>query len=504
MGTDHLIQGDWVGPHWPEYSDEMAFEVLDHAADLGINFFDTSPIYVGSVEYKLGQWRAQRRETHPNENHHILSKGGFPFDLFWMQSLPEGSHSSELISSLDTLNSTQFPAGTYASRLYGSEDLIAERVAEEMGHTTNNLDGDVTIYLMHRDDGDAIGFNPVVRETTPVKTIMSALSKESISSKAWMFGWSNWLTPRIDESVVLSKANADLIRPVINSPYFSLFEMSDRSIHALGVQVTHQEMMDEDFQKGIKIMPYSPLGGFSILDKPEPKWDNAKLAAKEKYDNGDPYWQNVYHSIFTEANKQRWNRLVEFSETFNKMHSTNYSLDQMMNAYVLAHPRTDLLAIGPITKEQLNRTVESLSLSQSLTPEDLEFLYSGQMNDSAVEVFVFHWFSLFDRNAPVTEFLPKLSDEVDMKFPEATLESHEDFKDWYAGVLETVETASHDIQDLEISKVSEALYQIDLVVLWKAKNFDGTNVEFRAQQHWEVQVGSDGPKIKKYLVSEAQ
>ena len=46
--------------------------------------------------------------------------------------------------------------------------------------------------------------------------------------------------------------------------------MSKRTIHAGGIQVTHKEMMDENFQKGIKIMPYSPLGGFSIFDKPEP------------------------------------------------------------------------------------------------------------------------------------------------------------------------------------------------------------------------------------------
>jgi len=40
---------------------------------------------------------------------------------------------------------------------------------------------------------------------------------------------------------------------MINSPYFSLFEMSDQTIHALGSQVTHAEMMDPNFLAGIKI-----------------------------------------------------------------------------------------------------------------------------------------------------------------------------------------------------------------------------------------------------------
>ncbi|MCB0367533.1 MAG: aldo/keto reductase [Bdellovibrionaceae bacterium] len=377
MGTDHLIQGGWVHPGWPEYSDAKAFEVLDHAADLGINFFDTSPIYVGGVEYRLGKWREQRRKQHPSKDIYVLSKGGFPFDLFWSQNFPPGSHSAELRQALSLIKQGDYPAGTYASRLFGDSGQIVERVSEEMGHTLNNLNGEVTVYLMHRDDGDAVEFDPVKRKKTPVKTIMESLSDSRIRSKAWMMGWSNWVADRVDQSVQISRAQPNLIRPTINSPYFSLFEMSKRSIHALGVQVTHQEMMDPNFQKGIKIMPYSPLGGFSILDKPAPQWENAKAHAYDKFLKGDPYWKNVYHSIFTSENEARWHRVVTFTEVFNQKYGTSYTVDQMLNAYVLAHPRTDLLAIGPITNEQTDRTVRSIDLSKQLSPQDLEYLYSG-------------------------------------------------------------------------------------------------------------------------------
>lgn len=380
MGTDHLIQADWVYPGWPESSDAKVYEVLDHAANLGINFFDTSPIYVGGVEYRLGKWKKDRKLNYPNEKHHVLSKGGFPFDLFWFQDIPAGENSPELNQQLLKHTPGKFPPGTYASRLYGPLKQIKERVSEELGHTLNNLDGDVTVYLLHRDDGDSVGFKEVKRKKTSVKTIMEALSSNEIKDKVWISGWSNWKTSRVNESIELSQRYTKLMRPVINSPYFSLFEMSKRSIHALGVQVTHKEMMNPNFQKDIKIMPYSPLGGFSILDKPAPKWENAKSDAKQKYDNGDPYWGNVYHSIFTIENKKRWHRVVKFTKGFNKKNSTNYTVDQMINAYVLAHPRTDMLAIGPVTKEQLSRTVESLKLSKMLTKIDLEFLYSGEKN----------------------------------------------------------------------------------------------------------------------------
>lgn len=377
MGTDHLIQGGWVSPGWPEYSDTKAFEVLDHAASLGINFFDTSPIYVGSVENRLGKWKEKRKQKFPEQEIHILSKGGFPFDLYWSQKSPTGKNSLEIEEALSSFEPGQFPPGTYASRLFGSTEQISERVAEELGHTINNLNGDITIYLMHRDDGDAVGFAEVPRDKTPVEKIMEALSSEGIRDKVWMLGWSNWETPRVEKSLQVKEKSPELIRPVINSPYFSLFEMSQRTIHALGVQVTHKEMMDPEFQKGIKIMPYSPLGGFSIIDKPEPQWENAKANAKEKHDRGDPYWQNVYHSIFTEENEKRWYRVLEFTKKFNKVNKSSYTVDQMINAYALAHPRVDMLAIGPITKEQLDRTVESLKLSTILSKQDLEYLHSG-------------------------------------------------------------------------------------------------------------------------------
>ena len=62
-------------------------------------------------------------------------------------------------------------------------------------------------------------------------------------------------------------------------------------------------------------------------------------------------------------------------DRFNKQHGTSYTLDQLMNAYVLAHERTDFLTIGPLSVEQLNRTLGALKLSKQLTPEDLKYLY---------------------------------------------------------------------------------------------------------------------------------
>ncbi|PIP94869.1 MAG: hypothetical protein COW00_14525 [Bdellovibrio sp. CG12_big_fil_rev_8_21_14_0_65_39_13] len=411
MGTDHLIQGNWVKEGQPENTQEEAYAVLDEAVKNGINFFDTSPIYVGGVEHSLGQWRASREKSaqadqfyyspqlNPDRKLYVLSKGGFPFDLYWAKSLEAGVHSPELIDTLKKkgilapgaeLSLTQstplknVPTGTYASRLFGDYEQIRKRTGVELGHTLNNLNGDITVYLMHRDDGDAVDFQEVPRPKMDINIILKAIGSHKAEGKFWMHGWSNWKTDRINKSLQLVQKNKKLPKPIINSPYFSLFEMSPRTIHALAVQVTHKEMMNPNFEKGIKIMPYSPLGGFSILDKPEPKWENAKAAAKKKLDSGDAYWKNVFDAIFTKDNEARWNRVVEFTKVFNLKHETQYTVDQMMNAYVLAHPRTDLLAIGAITKEQVKRTVKSLELAKRLTPNFLDYLYAG-VKDSEVE-----------------------------------------------------------------------------------------------------------------------
>ncbi|PKK88798.1 MAG: hypothetical protein CVV64_17085 [Candidatus Wallbacteria bacterium HGW-Wallbacteria-1] len=385
MGTDHVAQEDWYGADSRKITEEYVHELFDEAARLGINLFDTSPIYVGDIENKLGKWMNSWRGKNPDKKVYSLSKGGFPFDLYWSKRLPDGVNSNcvqELLKARGIMAEgdaelPNVPNGTYISRLFGDDRQIAARIGEEISHTLKNLGGAPTVYLMHRDDGDFINFEAVKRSQSSVLDIMEALSSKELHQQFTFLGWSNWKPHRIMRSLNLAETRPDLAKPVFNSPYFSLFEMSERSIHAGGIQVTHEEMMNENFLRGIKIMSYSPLGGISILDRPESCWVNARKDARKKYAQGDPYWKNVYHAIFTCANEARYNRVEMFTNEFNRKHSTSYTIDQMVNAYALAHKRTDFLVVGPLTIEQLRRTVGSLKLARMLTDKDLDFLYYG-------------------------------------------------------------------------------------------------------------------------------
>jgi aryl-alcohol dehydrogenase-like predicted oxidoreductase len=227
---------------------------------------------------------------------------------------------------------------------------------------------------MHRDDADFFNYAKVERPQTPASTILAALAAPELRSKYKMTGVSNWDTPRVNEALAAADRDPALPRPVLSSPYFSLLEMSSITIHSGGVQVKHAEMTDPAFQNGIKIMTYSPLGGFNIVQQ---GWENARLAALALKEGGDRYWSNAYAAIFHDANKKRFERALRFTEKFNAAHGTHYTVDQTLNAYVLAHSRVDLLAIGPLTVQQLRQSVEALQFSKQLTQADLDYLYNN-------------------------------------------------------------------------------------------------------------------------------
>lgn len=346
MGTDHLGK---LGPDG-SLDEARARDMLDRAFDYGINAFDTSPIYVNGIEAVLGRWMKEKKAVQPDL--YSISKGGFPFDV---------------------------GPGSYRSRLNGSVDEIVNNVSSELQHSYPQLNNEIDVYLMHRDDVDYHDYRKVERPQTPVETILRALSDPRIRKKYTWVGLSNWETPRVNEAMSVAEREVSLVRPVINSPYFSLFEMNDQEFttHSGGVQVRHTDMMNPQFQPGVRIMTYSTLGGFNIIDR---GWQAAKRHAQELDAQGDRYWGNVLESIFHEENEKRYFRALDFVNTFRDPEGRSYTLDQLLHAYVLAHPRSDMVAIGPLLPEHIDRTVASLRLAEHLrkNPQILEFLYSGE------------------------------------------------------------------------------------------------------------------------------
>lgn len=342
LGTDHLGQVPTPG---------QTLEVLDEAVRLGINAFDTAPIYDKDIERTFATWLSRKRRP----DLHVITKGGFPRDL---------------------------GPGTYESRLKGTRERMVEEVREELEISRAKYDRPISIYLMHRDDVDFKDYVRVDRSQTPAQLILEALASPVLRQHFRMLGLSNWTPERIIEARDAARRNPELPEPVCSSPYFSLLEMKGTTLHSGGVQVTHRDMMNPNFLPGVRMMTYSTLGGFSIVT---PGWDKARQRALALKKRKDRYWSRVYDALFHDENRKRYERAISFAKRFNARHGTSYTLDQFMHAYVLAHPRTDFVVIGPKNVGALRRTVQSLELAKLLEAEDLLELYRGLRYDPPAE-----------------------------------------------------------------------------------------------------------------------
>ncbi|GAA2267518.1 hypothetical protein GCM10010430_60860 [Kitasatospora cystarginea] len=110
---------------------------------------------------------------------------------------------------------------------------------------------------------------------------------------------------------------------------------------------------------------------------------------------------------------------------------------------------------------------------------------------SADEVLAFatSWFGAITAEAPVETLLGFLSPAgLRMDFPEGTLTSVEDVREWYATVMATFHEHTHDLEYLKVTPGDLAgAVDVDLAVIWKATTrADGSRSAFRGLQSWQV------------------
>ena len=85
-----------------------------------------------------------------------------------------------------------------------------------------------------------------------------------------------------------------------------------------------------------------------------------------------------------------------------------------------------------------------------------------------VNELVYNWYKKLDVHAPVEEVLPLLiSSGPEMKFPEGTLRSIDEFKEWYKKVTNLFFDETHAMKMLNIDCDGETA-RVKLVVNWQA------------------------------------
>lgn len=135
-------------------------------------------------------------------------------------------------------------------------------------------------------------------------------------------------------------------------------------------------------------------------------------------------------------------------------------------------------------------------MSQPLTAEE-------------ISTFAADWYRKLDVHAPMIELLPMLADEdLEMKFPEATLRGHAEFESWYQGVIRIFFDEVHNVKEVT-SDISGDSANVKVVVAWEASVWkppaaNSERIVLDAYQTWVVKRSSTtgNPVIATYIVDE--
>jgi hypothetical protein len=119
------------------------------------------------------------------------------------------------------------------------------------------------------------------------------------------------------------------------------------------------------------------------------------------------------------------------------------------------------------------------------------------------------WYKKLDVHAPLVELLPLVDgDELEMKFPEATLRSQAEFEAWYERVIRVFFDEVHTLKQVH-SKITEDGAEVKVVVRWEASVWNppaaaSQRIKLDAHQTWFVVRDSETqrPVIARYTVDE--
>lgn len=127
--------------------------------------------------------------------------------------------------------------------------------------------------------------------------------------------------------------------------------------------------------------------------------------------------------------------------------------------------------------------------------------------EQEVKQLAIDWYKLLDVHAPLEEVLPLLEDEnLEMKFPEATIKGQEQFKSWYETVTHKFFDEVHELKEVQVT-LNGNRADVKLVVNWQAHVWNPPEAKskwlgFDADQTWIVALSVTGkPVIETYIVN---
>lgn len=95
-----------------------------------------------------------------------------------------------------------------------------------------------------------------------------------------------------------------------------------------------------------------------------------------------------------------------------------------------------------------------------------------ELTQADIKKLIYTWFKKLTDHAPVEEMVEMLDEnDLEMKFPEATLKGVDDFKEWYHTVTHKFFDQVHELKMLDIT-IDGPQATVSLVVNWQARSWD--------------------------------
>jgi hypothetical protein len=125
-----------------------------------------------------------------------------------------------------------------------------------------------------------------------------------------------------------------------------------------------------------------------------------------------------------------------------------------------------------------------------------------------IKQFVADWYAALDRHAPFEEIEKFLvPGALRFVFPEVTVTSHAELRDWYETVTSKFFDEAHHVHLVSIRPAQADITRVHVVVNWRTRTWTPPQpasqlLEYEADQDWEVETGADGrPRLRTYTVN---
>lgn len=129
------------------------------------------------------------------------------------------------------------------------------------------------------------------------------------------------------------------------------------------------------------------------------------------------------------------------------------------------------------------------------------------LTEFEVKIFIYEWFSKLDVHAPAEEILTMVADDgLEMRFPEATIQSRADFGRLYNEWINSYFDEVHQLRELEI-EISSDQANVTLIGYWQRRTWNrpaarSEQLAYNAVQSWTLKRSPDTSKpiIVTYIV----